>query len=202
MERNQSENEAREDGDDVAMKRAMNMTVPERIVLSAGYDGDDNDEEESQISKPDLFGDQPLMPPDVLMVGMHTPPSTLTIDHSDATYARQSRSQAGDGSDSSHPQFQTLAMLQNQYDDSQDSDDDESRLSLNERESERMALVGREDERLVVNRQLSFAQLQRRVRMLENELIDTQRSHSIWKIVLVALTVINPILLSYFTRRR
>ena len=73
---------------------------------------------------------------------------------------------------------------------------------MNERESERMALVGREDERLVVNRQLSFAQLQRRVRMLENELIETQRSHSTWKIVLIALTVINPILLSYFTRRR
>ena len=31
MERNQSKNEAREDDDDVAMKRAMNMTVPERI---------------------------------------------------------------------------------------------------------------------------------------------------------------------------
>ena len=31
MERNQSKNEAREEDDDAAMKRAMNMTVPERI---------------------------------------------------------------------------------------------------------------------------------------------------------------------------
>ena len=55
-------------------------------VLSAGYDGDDNEDTQSHL--PDLFGDQPLKPPDVLMHGMSTPPSTLTIDDSDATYAR------------------------------------------------------------------------------------------------------------------
>ena len=57
-------------------------------MLSAGYDGDDNEEEIVNNSVPDLFGDQPLKPPDVLMHGMSTPPSTLTIDDSDATYAR------------------------------------------------------------------------------------------------------------------
>lgn len=58
------------------------------LVLSAGYDGDDNEDEYFQNVVPDLFGDQPLKPPDVLMHGMSTPPSTLTIDDSDATYAR------------------------------------------------------------------------------------------------------------------
>ena len=35
---------------------------------------------------------------------------------------RSSRAQAGDGSPSSHPQFQTLAMLQEQYQDDSDID--------------------------------------------------------------------------------
>ena len=55
-------------------------------MLSAGYDGDDNEDTQSHL--PDLFGDQPLKPPDVLMHGMSTPPSTLTIDDSNATYSR------------------------------------------------------------------------------------------------------------------
>ena len=58
------------------------------LVLSAGYDGDDNDDDNIHQNVPDLFGDQPLKPPDVLMHGMSTPPSTLTIDDSEATYAR------------------------------------------------------------------------------------------------------------------
>ena len=58
------------------------------LVLSAGYDGDDNEEDAVHHQVPDLFGDQPLQPPDVLMHGMSTPPSTLTIDDSEATYAR------------------------------------------------------------------------------------------------------------------
>ena len=65
-----------------------------------------------------------------------------------------------------------------------------------------MAVVGREDEQWVVNSQMSLSQLQRRVRMLENELIDTQRSQSVWKMVLLAMTIINPFLINYFLRRR
>lgn len=71
-----------------------------------------------------------------------------------------------------------------------------------EKENERLALVGREDDRFVTNHQLSLTHLQRRVRMLENELIDNQRSQSVWKMVLLALTVINPFLISYFMHRR
>ncbi len=60
------------------------------VVLSAGYDGDDNEDTKSvqSLSAPDIYGDQPLVPPDVLMVGMHTPPSTLTIDHTENAYSR------------------------------------------------------------------------------------------------------------------
>eukprot|EP00794_Sanderia_malayensis_P012315 gene12315-13585_t len=104
--------------------RSTGMTVPERIVLSAGYDGDDNEAEVYPLSKPDIYGDQPIVPPDVLMGGMQTPPSTLTIDQTETTY---SRSVAGDGSDSSHPQFQNLAMLKKQYADSTADSDNEDR---------------------------------------------------------------------------
>lgn len=180
--------------EDTDMKRTLDMTVPERIVLSAGYDGDDNEVEEML----DIYGDQPIMPPDVLMVGMHTPPSTLTIDHSETTY---SRSQAGDGSDTSHPQFQNIAMLKRQYDDHGDSDS-ESRVSLEEKASERMAVVGREDDQLIHLDPMSLKQLQRRVRMLENELVDTQRSNNIWKILLLALTIVNPFLFNFFKGKR
>ena len=69
-------------------------------------------------------------------------------------------------------------------------------------DNERLALVGREDDRLIVNHKLSLAQLQRRVRMLENELIDSQRSQSMWRLFLLAMTVLNPLFISYFMRRR
>lgn len=187
------------DDESADLKRPIGMTVPERIVLSAGYDGDDN-KDEHQL--PDLFGDQPLKPPDVLMHGMSTPPSTLTIDDSDATYARSSRPQAGDGSPSSHPQFQTLAMLQEQYQDNSEMEGRSSSVEKSEGGSKRLAVVGKEDDSLILNRQLSLNQLQRRIRMLESELVDNQRSQSVWKIMLLALTFINPFLVSYFMRRR
>ena len=68
--------------------------------------------------------------------------------------------------------------------------------------SKRLAVVGKEDDSLILNRQLSLNQLQRRIRMLESELVDNQRSQSVWKIMLLALTFINPFLVSYFMRRR
>ena len=69
-------------------------------------------------------------------------------------------------------------------------------------ENERLALVGKEDDRMIITHHLPFAQLQRRVRILENELIDNQRSQSMWKLFLLALTFINPLLITYFMRRR
>ncbi len=65
-----------------------------------------------------------------------------------------------------------------------------------------MALVGREDNLWAPHEELSLIQLQRRIRMLENELVDTQRSHNIWKVVLFALTIINPIVFNYFLKKR
>jgi len=190
------------DNENGELKRPIDMTMPERIVLSAGYDGDDNEEDAVHHQVPDLFGDQPLQPPDVLMHGMSTPPSTLTIDDSEATYARSSRAQAGDGSASSHPQFQTLAMLEEQYQDDSDVESRFGNIARLERENERLALVGKEDDHMIINPQLSLNQLQRRVRMLENELIENEKAQSMWKFFLLALTFINPLLMSYFMRRR
>ena len=76
-----------------------------------------------------------------------------------------------------------------------------SNIGRLERENERLALVGKEDDHLIINPQLSLTQLQRRVRMLENELIETEQSQSVWKFFLLALTFINPLLISYFMRR-
>ncbi len=65
-----------------------------------------------------------------------------------------------------------------------------------------MALVGKEDTVWAPREDVSLVRVQRRIQMLENELVETQRSQNIWKVVLFALTVINPIVLNYFLKRR
>jgi len=67
----------------------IQMTVPERITLSAGYDGDDNQDignhnsaKSSFAGEVSSFDETPLVNPDLVMAGMPTPPSVLTIDHS------------------------------------------------------------------------------------------------------------------------
>ena len=50
------------------------------IVLSAGYDGDDN-KDNRIFREASTFDEPPLVNPDQVMAGMHTPPSVLTIDH-------------------------------------------------------------------------------------------------------------------------
>lgn len=50
-------------------------------MLSAGYDGDDN--EESTLGfRNTVFDETPIVNPTDVLGGMQTPPSVLTIDHS------------------------------------------------------------------------------------------------------------------------
>ena len=56
-------------------------------VLSAGYDGNDN-EDEARSKYRITFDEPPIVNPDEVMAGMHTPPSVLTIDHSSGIYKR------------------------------------------------------------------------------------------------------------------
>lgn len=56
-------------------------------VLSAGYDGDENDDIKNYEEVP-TFDEPPLVNADKIMGGMHTPPSVLTIDHSADVFKR------------------------------------------------------------------------------------------------------------------
>jgi len=63
----------------------VQMTIPERITLSAGYDGDDNRDHSNDLRRASTsFDESPLVDPELVMAGMPTPPSVLTIDHSSA----------------------------------------------------------------------------------------------------------------------
>ena len=52
------------------------------IVLSAGYDGDDNEQtSKGPFRNGATFDDTPILNPEDVLGGMKTPPSVLTIDH-------------------------------------------------------------------------------------------------------------------------
>ena len=61
------------------LKQTFVISFP---VLSAGYDGDDNDEPtNSPFRNGSSFEDTPILKPEDVLGGMKTPPSVLTIDH-------------------------------------------------------------------------------------------------------------------------
>lgn len=119
----------------------MNMVIPERIVLSAGYDGDDDKEEpQRRFRDSTAFDDTPLVSPEAVMAGMQTPPSVLTIDFSNAPIYHSE----GDGADESATEthkYSRLQALHNQDDD--DSDNDDRNFSSTPQRSS--IVVGQED---------------------------------------------------------
>ena len=70
----------------------IQMSVPERITLSAGYDGDDHGPTHPSLAG---FDETPLVDSELVMAGMPTPPSVLTIDHSSASVFSPGGSNAG-----------------------------------------------------------------------------------------------------------
>jgi len=118
------ENEGRNMAFDDSNK--VQMTIPERITLSAGYDGDEN-RDHSTRPPPALgstsFDETPLVDPELVMAGMPTPPSVLTIDHSSANsyHGGGGGAAAGTSFVSSSPNWHT---------EGDGADDDESETSL------------------------------------------------------------------------
>jgi len=102
------ENESRNMAFDDSNK--VQMTIPERITLSAGYDGDDNRDHATPALGSANFDETPLVDSELVMAGMPTPPSVLTIDHSSApSYNMGSGAATGSSSSfvSSSPNWHT-----------------------------------------------------------------------------------------------
>ncbi|XP_065652048.1 uncharacterized protein LOC124818087 [Hydra vulgaris] len=179
------------------------MSIPERIVLSAGYDGNDN-EDEARSKYTITFDEPPIINPDEVMAGMHSPPSVLTIDHSSGIYKRNSPNwhQEGDGADVNDSESSLFQSTQDKF----DPEDDYSSIVSPKRS---VMIAGQEDyygnsfEDMQTMQQY-YASMQRRLGILENELEYQNRLSNVWKYLLLTLTIINPIIINYlfFNRRR
>jgi len=196
-----------------------NMTVPERIVLSAGYDGDENRDSEPRRRFRDstAFDETPIVIPEDVMGGMQTPPSILTIDHSANLFQTTSpnRHSEGDGADkeSMMTNMHKYTRLQPKPNDEEEDEEGdistESSLAVTPKRS--VVVVGQEnhyyshipfdDPRAM---QQWYGRMQRRLTILENQLERQQGQSAFWNYALLAMTIINPIVINYlfFSRRR
>jgi len=187
----------------------IQMTIPERITLSAGYDGDDNHNDPS----PPLsnFDETPLVDADLVMGGMPTPPSVLTIDHSVGENFVGTTTASSDSFASSSPNWHMEG-------DGADDDENETTLSkytrLNTTNdfanthglSRSVEIVGREsnmeEDTIVLEDQSTVlgvcVELQRRLTELEKNLEYQNRVSNVWRISLLTLTFVYPIVLHYF----
>lgn len=171
------------------------MSIPERIVLSAGYDGDDN-QETAAFRGPSDFDDAPLVKPEDVLGGMQTPPSVLTIDHGTPNWHTE-----GDGADDEDTQATHKYKFYSAPVDDQDDDFVPGERSV--------VIAGQED---YFNQHVPFdnpramqqwyTSMQRRLTILENEQDYQNRLSNVWKYLLLTLTIINPIVINYFFKRR
>jgi len=203
------ENEGRNMAFDDTSK--IQMTIPERIVLSAGYDGDDNQEISQAFCDANSFDETPLVNPDLVMAGMPTPPSVLTIDHS-VTNSFTSNSpnwhSEGDGAveDENETSLHKYARLRGENDNPDDFSDSEV-----VRQSRSIEIAGRESN-IAHNipfddpnaMQILFTNMQRRLTILENGLEYQSRVSNVWNCFLCTLTIVSPFIINYLfsTRKR
>lgn len=190
----------------------MNMSIPERIVLSAGYDGDDNkDIGPPPFNDSTTFDETPILNPDDVMGGMQTPPSILTIDHSADLFKNNSPNwhTEGDGADDDENQssFQKYSrQMRDDLDNLDNQDNDFTGFIAQERS---VVIAGQEtdypqhipfdDPRAM---QKWYTSTQRRMTLLENELEYQNRVSNVWKYFLLTLSVINPFVINYFFFKR
>lgn len=188
---------------------SIKMSIPERIVLSAGYDGDDNLENVSQpFANSTSFDDTPILNPADVMGGMQTPPSVLTIDHSADVYKGNSpnRHTEGDGADDEEGQS-SFQKYSRQFMDDQEQQDDDFTVVV---PSERSVVIAGEESGYTYHipfddpqaMQRWYTSMQRRLTLLENELDYQHRVSNVWKYLLLTLTVVNPFIINYFFFKR
>lgn len=190
----------------------IQMSVPERIVLSAGYDGDDNRDNSQSFTGVNGFYDTPLVNPDLVMAGMETPPSVLTINHSVTkdfinTPSASSYNSKEDGVTEVKSDVGERRNSQLRFE-NENSEKLTRSVVVQERSLEQ---VSRErdyghnsmfdDPDSIQN---SVTNMQRRMTILENKLAQQNRSTNMWKFLLFTFTLLNPFLINYFfsSRRR
>jgi len=186
----------------------MSMNIPERIVLSAGYDGDDN-KEDSRSFRDNSLDETPLVNPDQVMAGMHTPPSILTIDHNTNSFNNDSPNwhTEGDGADEDNS-LSSLQKYTQMKEDAENSQEDYSSFVS----PRSMIIAGQETQPYPGNipfddpraMQKWYTSMQRRLTVLENELEYQNRVSNVWKYFLLTLSIVNPFVINYFlfSRRR
>ena len=192
----------------------IQMTVPERITLSAGYDGDDN--QDHVIGQPmttsfagdmSTFDETPLVNPDLVMAGMPTPPSVLTIDHSlqgSLVSSSPNWHSEGDGAvaDENETSLQKYTRLRGSTDTAAVYANGDTMHGA--RGADIVGCPGGEnsvpldDPRAM---QAMFTNMQRRLNLLENQLQYQSRVSNVWNFLLITLVFANPFVYRYFFGR-
>merc|ERR1711931_608616 len=202
-------------------------TIPERITLSAGYDGDDNRDHTNDLRRASTsFDESPLVDPELVMAGMPTPPSVLTIDHSSSNRHTEGDGAVEDENETSLHKYTRLrggGAGHRGNDLTPDHDFDDTTTSVvhpgfsTTTASRSMEIVGRESNMeednvaVLEHRPLEDAAtmqglcttLQRRLTDVEKGLEHQSRVANVWRISLLTLTVVYPFLVHYwFAGRR
>jgi len=201
----------------------IQMSIPERIVLSAGYDGDDNQTPTSTSSTTTTsmsFDETPLVNPDFAMAGMPTPPSVLTIDHDVKATTNNFASSSplwhteGDGAvqDENETLLHKYTRLRGGGGDQTVSRDDFDGVNINNRLSRSVEIVGREsnisDDSFVLADDAStvhslFTNIQRRLTGVEKGLEYQNRVSNVCRFSLFTIAFLYPLVLHYlFAARR
>ncbi|XP_066929712.1 uncharacterized protein [Clytia hemisphaerica] len=188
--------------------KSSEMTIPERIVLSAGYDGDDHNEPSRSPFRNGApnFDDTPIVNPEDVLGGMKTPPSVLTIDHGPNTFGTPNWHTEGDGADDSESDKKNYKYKFNRAP-TDDQDDDFSYGSV---PAERSVVIAGQEDYLHHHvpfddpraMQQWYTSMQRRLTILENEQDYQNRLSNVWKYFLLTLTVVNPFIINYFFFKR
>ena len=197
----------------------IQMTVPERITLSAGYDGDDNQDHvivnpmtSSFAGDMSTFDETPLVNPDFVMAGMPTPPSVLTIDHSlgnNIVSNSPNWHSEGDGAvaDENETSLQKYTRLRGGNVDTSAA----SYAATNgdavhgSRSTDAVGCVAGGESNVPLDdpraMQAMFTNMQRRLNLLEGQLQYQSRVSNVWNFLLITLVFANPFVYRYFFGR-